>query len=522
MAKLLRLYQTLRDLKFIQLFFQLRYRLSIPILVKFNFEKNYEVLSNFEFLESRECCGYNNTFSFLNEKIKFKEEINWNYLNNGLLWNYNLNYFDFINNKETPNRQYLITSYFKNYHSIQAGKDPYPTSLRIINLIKYVVSENNYNNELIDIIYWDTRNLLKWREYHLLGNHLLENAMALYFAAHLFKSHELRILSIQLLTEELNEQILSDGAHFELSPMYHQIILNRLLECISITNKNKQQWNKEVNKFIYKKVELMANWLYTISDNFKYFIRINDSIEGIAPQLTELRDYLNLLNIPFKNGSTLKDSKIRIIKDLNYFLLFDTSDIVSKYQAGHSHADSLNFLLFVQGKPLIVDPGISTYEPNKQRLSERSTKHHNTISINNLNNDDVWGSFRVGFKSKTKFLVDSANHIEVSNNGYRKLGVSISREIITDRTIIQVIDKIAAKKDNEATINLHFHPDYRIDLVSTNKVIIKNLAEIIFTGFKKIEKCQYYYAEGFNKRTIAEKLTITFEKEILTQIRINE
>lgn len=492
------------------------------MLIPFKMDKKHEKLSNFEVLDSNKCYSPPNTFSFLNQKVEFEDNIDWNYIDNGLLWNYNLNYLDFLSNKETLNKQSIIISFYKKYNSLKAGKDPYPTSLRIINLIKYIVSENNYSDELIDLIYLDTRNLLKWREYHLLGNHLLENAMALYFAAHIFSSHELRLLSTQLLKKELNEQILSDGAHFELSPMYHQIILKRLLECISISNKNRQKWNEEINKILIKKAELMANWLYTVSDNFKYFIRINDSVEGIAPRLLELREYCHLLNIPFNKINTLKESKIRIIKGLNYFLLFDGSNIISKYQAGHSHADSLNFLLFIRETPLIVDPGISTYERGKQRLSERSTKQHNTISLDDLNTDDVWGSFRVGFKSKTEFLIDSPNHIEVSNDGYQRIGVNIFRKIIVDGALIQIFDKIECRNNKEATLNLHFHPKRKIDLVSTKKVLIENLAEITFVGFKKIEKCQYYYAEGFNNKVEADKLIITFEKEILTQIRINE
>ena len=40
--------------------------------------------------------------------------------------------------------------------------------------------------------------------------------------------------SKNLLISELNEQVLKDGAHFELSPMYHQIILSRLLDSIQL------------------------------------------------------------------------------------------------------------------------------------------------------------------------------------------------------------------------------------------------------------------------------------------------
>ena len=41
-------------------------------------------------------------------------------------------------------------------------------------------------------------------------------------------------LGLKILSKELNEQILEDGGHFELSPMYHSIILEDLLDIINI------------------------------------------------------------------------------------------------------------------------------------------------------------------------------------------------------------------------------------------------------------------------------------------------
>ena len=38
------------------------------------------------------------------------------------------------------------------------------------------------------------------------------------------------------LLEQLDEQILDDGAHCELSPMYHNIIVSDLLDLVQINN----------------------------------------------------------------------------------------------------------------------------------------------------------------------------------------------------------------------------------------------------------------------------------------------
>ena len=41
-----------------------------------------------------------NSFIFLNKKKDFGESIDWNYLGFGRLWAYNLNYFEFLHQKE--------------------------------------------------------------------------------------------------------------------------------------------------------------------------------------------------------------------------------------------------------------------------------------------------------------------------------------------------------------------------------------------------------------------------------------
>ena len=74
-------------------------------------------------------------------------------------------------------------------------------------------------------------------EYHILGNHLFANAKALTFVgAYLEGENSAQLLEqgIKLLNQELDEQFLDDGAHFELSPMYHEILLWDLLELIDL------------------------------------------------------------------------------------------------------------------------------------------------------------------------------------------------------------------------------------------------------------------------------------------------
>ena len=71
----------------------------------------------------------------------------------------------------------------------------------------------------------------------LLGNHLFENAKALIFAGCFFEGAPADAwfeCGAQVLGKELGEQILPDGGYFELSPMYHSIILEDILDLLSL------------------------------------------------------------------------------------------------------------------------------------------------------------------------------------------------------------------------------------------------------------------------------------------------
>ena len=101
--------------------------------------------------------------------------------------------------------------------------DLYPTSLRIVNWIKWLLANNNNNNnnsKIEESLLLQTRWLNKRIEYFLQGNHLIANAKALIFSGIYFDTKESKLWlkkGIKILECEINKQILDDGGHFELS-----------------------------------------------------------------------------------------------------------------------------------------------------------------------------------------------------------------------------------------------------------------------------------------------------------------
>ena len=516
-------YRTLRYLKISQIIYQVKFRLGLKLTLRTSIKirDEFAEIKTFRYLVSSNLFKTNPyEFQFLNQKVAFKGEIDWNYNSNGKLWNYNLNYFDFITSPRISDKQIIkiIHSYFKQYWLIKNGKEAYPTSLRIINLIKIY---NRFNcQELKFILKNDICRLLRSIEYHIQGNHLLENAFALFFAAHLFPENKILITkSIELLEKQLNEQILQDGGHYERSYMYHNIMLGRILDSISLSVSNPTKWNKEILPLLKCKAEQMIKWTKNISNDGKIFVRFNDSVEGISPDYDQLITFAAEVLNKIDNDSALDDSGYRTWHLDNFFVTMNIGEITPNYQPGHSHADTLSFTVHHKGIPLIVDPGISTYQTGLVRLRERSTINHNTVTVNGTNNNEVWGAFRVGRRAKTKILSDTSSKLEVAHDGYNSFKITHLRKWEKKGKEIRILDSILGFQNLSTEAHFHFHPSTLINQKKKSLLLLNNHIQFEISNYDTIELKQYEYCLGFNQTIPATKVTISFRSYLAIAIR---
>ena len=105
------------------------------------------------------------------------------------------------------------------------GWAPYPMSLRIVNWIKWNLNGNELSTDAKVSLFEQAIILSRKIEWHLFGNHLFENGKALIFAGAFFKepkAEKLLKMGIKIVTNQIREQILDDGGHFELSTMYRK------------------------------------------------------------------------------------------------------------------------------------------------------------------------------------------------------------------------------------------------------------------------------------------------------------
>jgi len=400
----------------------------------------------------------------------------------------------------------LINNFINNDEFLKDAKEPFPISLRTINWVKFLsfntINDPNINNSLYRYYIILLDNL----EYHLLGNHLLENGFSLLFGAYYFNDEKLYLKAKKILKYELDEQILNDGAHFELTPMYHQIILFRILDCINLVQNNNFK-NQDLLELLKNKASIMLGWLKNITYINGNIPLLNDSTNKIAPTSKELFDYAKRLKVKIENKE-LKESGYRKITNDNYECVIDIGNIGPDYIPGHAHSDTFNFELQVKSKAFIVDTGLSTYETSNRRTLERSTSSHNTVEVNSKNQSEVWAGFRVATRAKIIDLTENSNFIEATHDGYKKDNIFHTREWSFEENKIIIKDSLS--KSADAVFRLHFHPS-----ITKQEIINK-----IFVEDYDLEFINYNYSSEFNKEIKSIAVEVKFTNILKVEIHI--
>ena len=453
------------------------------------------------------------TFTFLNQTHTFDTKIDWNFNGFGKLWTYNLTYFEYLNQEDISREQglILIHDFISQMPGIRDGLEPFPTSLRIIFWTRFLLKHDVQDQEIERSLYQQLLHLNKNLEYHLLGNHLLENAFALLFGAVYFNDDKILRKAKKLLQAQLNEQILPDGAHFERSPMYHQLMLYRLLDCVNVLQNNATA-AADLLPFLQERASKMLGWLEQMTFQNGDTPLVNDSAQQIAPTSQALFSDAERLGLK-KEHMTLGASGYRRFANENYELIVDAGDIGPDYIPGHAHCDTLSFGLHIGGKPFIVDTGTSTYEANARRQLERSTAAHNTVQLGEAEQSEVWGAFRVARRAKANILNETKGSITATHDGYRRSGGRHTRTFRVEEQTIVIEDNVKfAGKKLPARAYLHFHPDIEIEV--QDQRVLTELAVLTFENALKIETASYFYAPEFNKTVPATMLTIWFEENL--------
>ena len=483
-----------------------------------------------------------NTFNLLNETHSITKS-DWNNSEWTKLWLYNLHYFDDLTALESNQRidwHHALIDRWINENKIGkgCGWEPYPTSLRIVNWIKWTLNGNSLEDHWINSLEIQARFLSQNLEKHLLGNHIFANAKALMFAGLFFDGNEAKRWydkGCKLLERELPEQVLSDGSNFELSTMYHVIFLEDLLDLVNIH----RTFKHKLPDGLEERVKPMFSWLLAMCHPDGEISFFNDAALGITPSVKEIQDYGQRLNffglLNDVSGkfllTRLEASGYSRVELDNLVALIDRSNIGPDYLPAHAHADTLSFELSLFGKRVIVNSGTSVYGKSQERQYQRSTVSHSTVVIDGENSSEVWNGFRVARRAKVFNSKDSELRGKITlsacHNGYHRLygkPTHCRKWQFSDRLLI-IEDRVTGKGGHEIDVVFPLHPEIEIKSINEGNVILSVLGKQIKVdffgdGFLKVEKSAYYPEFGLSieNNQLHFRLTDSLPIEVTTRI----
>ena len=453
-------------------------------------------------------------FKFLNQEHNLGwPPADWDVPGMGKLWQYNLNYFDWLWALDYGALRAAVLDWIRRCTPAQrrVAWEPYPTSLRLMNWCglccgkfrKETEEDGEFRRELWHSVYLQAEWLRGHLETYLLGNHLLENGAALAFVGSCFSGDSgKRWLKkgLEILDRQIAEQILPDGMHFERSPMYH-VRMTYLMRLLRDTGHEKLKGR------VAEPLTRMRRALAHLCHPDGQIALFNDSAFGIY------NDPADLL------GPEAAPAGPWALPDAGYYgyrgadgtyVICDAGPIGPDYIPGHAHGDIFSFELSIKGQRVIVDSGVYDYLPSEMRQYCRSTRAHNTVEIDGQDQCEFWGAFRVGRRGRPREVnwQPQPHGFTLSgwHDSYRRLpGAPIHHRSLRWEKSNQLVvsDRVRAHRSVKAVSRLHLHPCCCIKSSGLREAVIGYPGgefQVAWIHEGIFQREEFFYCSGFGRK----------------------
>lgn len=396
-------------------------------------------------------------------------------------------------------------------------------SIRAVNMLIVTTYLNKYNiiseidkKIIAESLYQHMLFIKRNIEYGVIrGNHYLSNFSALIILGIAFintKEGRKNIkIAIKNIEKEINFQVNKDGTNHESSTNYHLLVTEMFLMtyifCLKAGIELSENYKMQLKKMVYFIFNIIKpnGDIPSIGDNdsgifIKYCSKTNRCLDLLSVYGLVFNDKLlwensnrneELIQLIFdkkfineklrgimlssnemndKEVFKYKDGGYYIFKDREVYVIFRAGNIGLKGRGGHGHCDQLSFELNILSNDIFVDLGTYTYTSDLiERNRFRSTESHNTLMINELEQDsiNIYKPFDMRNESKTKVLEIISNRdnskIIAEHYGYKnKIGAIHRRKFDYKKNekIFKITDYIIGKENNELKWNFNLSPSY--------------------------------------------------------------
>ena len=340
------------------------------------------------------------------------------------------------------------------------------------------------------------------------NTHLTGEALALYAVGtalpELAASARWAATGRRILLDEIDRQVDADGGHAERSTHYQRYTLDFYLLALRTARLAR---DREAEQRFEDVARRLAQFTQAIADDHGRLPLIGDDDGGMLWPITgracsDVRDSLSLAAVVLgqpalalwgeaeeavwvagpqavSGGVTgLAESVVeapasRAFEGTGYFVARDGKGGHAVFDAGahgymnggHAHADALALTLALDGRPLLIDPGTSTYTADAALRDQlRSSVSHNTVTIDGRSQSTPSGPFhwrtRVDARMHEWRCNPAFDWVEASHDGYAPL--HHRRTVMRAGGGWLVADEILGSGSHAAAAHWHFDPAWAV------------------------------------------------------------
>ncbi len=283
---------------------------------------------------------------------------------------------------------------------------------------------------------------------------------------------------ISRLKREIGRQFLSDGVHFELSPLYHALCLHILLEIRKTALRMKKRLPAAFNLPLRKAAGYLAalcrpDFTWPSLNDSGGAINDYSSVMRLAGDVFGRDDYLWIGTkgregkAPRRKTLLFRSSGIAVMRSGNRedsdYLLFRAGPP----GASHCHEDVLSLDVGIAGVPCLIDSGITTYAPSSLTDYYRSAVAHNMVLIDGNGPMRAGRPYKERIQPEDNLLLSSDERNRRTISGVCRdyggkdggLAITVTRRItLANRGGWVLTDSIVGSGNHRVTVCWQFAP----------------------------------------------------------------
>jgi hypothetical protein len=385
--------------------------------------------------------------------------------------------------------------------------EPYACSERISSLSTFYILKKSFKdykseinqNLLLKNFHRETINILtNSLEYYPKGityNHVINNLKGLVISSILIDQNDLALKSFNLLLKELDIVVDKEGFLREGSSHYQLIFCRWICELSFFFKKSDNNvFLEKLNPYLIKILKA-TNFFFIKDENnnivniplfgdlspdfnvewmISYFVKDENNNSSYGPKiLNELE-----LNLDFGQNDYASYGSYSKLEKNNWVIFIKHSNNDGTFYPSHEHQDFGSFVLFYNGKKIIVDRGRENYLKSHFNDQFCDSTSHNSITINSLplnvnsNNHFFSKSYKKSIFKKNIIFNKTKIKFSLISNNVKRIGPNMfsnyKRVFILKKNSFEILDYVLGKKEFNSSCTFNFNVDLNITNLNKN------------------------------------------------------